>query len=175
LLINRIDPSAQPDPSFFSAFVRKAGMVGTMKPFRTTIVLFATFTATLSPVVAAKGSDLALEYEQVKKIALKDPKVRAAFDRANEMLDKRMIQIYPALKPYIEAQRARIKRSERAAKSAPALQSTAGRTHIVAKGETLTSIARRYKVNVDSLARVNDIAKEGTLRVGQKLAIPSMP
>ena len=90
-----------------------------MKPFRTALVLFAACTVSLASVFAAQGNDLALEYEQVKKIALKDPKVRAAFDKANQMLDRRMIQIYPSLKPFIEAQRAKVKRSERAVKSAP--------------------------------------------------------
>ena len=150
-------------------------MVGMMKPLRIAIVLFAAYTASVASVAAAQGSDLALEYEQVKKIALKDPKVRAAFDKANQMLDRRMFQIYPALKPFIEAQRAKAKRSEKAAKSAPAERSAAGRTHIVARGETLTSIARRYKLSVNSLAKANDIPKEGTLRVGQKLVIPSLP
>jgi hypothetical protein len=40
-----------------------------------------------------------------KKIALKDPKVEL-LDKANQMLDRRMIQIYPR-SPFIEAQRAR--------------------------------------------------------------------
>lgn len=171
-MIIRQESSVQPDPSFLSAFSRKTGMVGTMKPLRIVIVLFAACTASVASVAAAQGSDLALEYEQVKKIALKDPKVRAAFDRADQMLDRRMIQIYPGLKPFIEAQRAKAKRSEKAAKSAPAQGSAAGRTHIVAKGETLTSIARRYKLSVNSLAQANGIAKQGTLRVGQKLVIP---
>ena len=143
-----------------------------MKPFRTAAVLFAACTVSLAFVCAAQGNELALEYEQVKKIALKDPKVRAAFDKANQMLDRRMIQIYPSLKPFIEAQRAKVKRSERAVKSAPALRSAAGRTHTVAKGETLTSIAKRYKLSVDRLATANNIAKERTLRVDQKLVIP---
>ena len=143
-----------------------------MKPFRTALVLFAACTVSVASVFAAQGNDLALEYEQVKKIALKDPKVRAAFDKANQMLDRRMIQIYPSLKPFIEAQRAKVKRSERAVKSAPAPRSAAGRTHTVAKGETLTSIAKRYKLSVDRLAKANNIAKEGTLKIGQKLVVP---
>ena len=57
-------------------------------------------------IPAAQGGDLAQEYDQVRKIALKDPKVRAAFDRANEKLNKRIIEIDPALKPFVEGQRA---------------------------------------------------------------------
>ena len=56
-------------------------------------------------IPAAQGGDLAQEYDQVRKIALKDPKVRAAFDRANEKLNKRIIEIDPALKPFVEGQR----------------------------------------------------------------------
>ena len=50
-----------------------------------------------------------------------------------------------------------------------------GASHIVAKGETLTSIAKRYKVSVKALTKANHIAKEATLQVGQKLVIPSAP
>jgi LysM repeat protein len=151
-------------------------MVGAMKAFRIATVLFAACMVSLTSVVAAQGSDLAQEYEHVKKIALKDPKVRAAFERANEILDRRMIEIYPALKPYIEAQRARIKRSAKAAGTSQLIPDSAGSAvHIVAKGETLTAIARRYKLSVNSLATANHIAKQGTLKVGQKLVIPPPP
>lgn len=144
-----------------------------MNSFRIAVFLFIVCMASLT---AAPVSDLAREYEQVRKIALKDTKVRAAFDRANQILDRRMIEIYPALKPYIEAQRAKIKRSEKAAGYSPLVsESAASGMHIVAKGETLTSIAKRYKLSVNSLAKANHIAKEGTLKVGQRLVIPSRP
>jgi LysM repeat protein len=173
---HRAERSAQPDQSFLSAFVRKAGMVGMMKRFRPVTVLFAACIVSLTSVVTAQGSDLAREYEQVKKIALKDPKVRAAFDKANHALDRRMIEIYPGLRPFIEAQRARIKRSEKTARSSVVIPESAGSaTHIVAKGETLTSIAKRYKLSVNSLAKANSIAKEGTLKISQTLVIPSRP
>jgi hypothetical protein len=118
---------------------------------------------------AAQGGDLAQEYDQVRKIALKDPKVRAAFDRANEKLNKRIIEIDPALKPFVEGQRDGRKLKELA--SLPH-RPVSGASHIVAKGETLTSIAKRYKVSVKALTKANHIAKEATLQVGQKLVIP---
>jgi hypothetical protein len=119
------------------------------------------------PIPAAHGGDLAQEYNQVRSIALKDPKVRAAFDRANEKLNKRIIEIDPALKPFVERQS---KKPNKPTKQAPHALS-----HIVAKGETLTSIAKRYKVSIYSLTKANHIEKEATLQVGQKLAIPSAP
>ncbi len=44
-------------------------------------------------------------------------------------------------------------------------------THIVRKGETLTSIARQYNINVDTLLFINDL-RAGQLPVGMKLRIP---
>jgi hypothetical protein len=48
----------------------------------------------------------------------------------------------------------------------------AGPVHIVTKGETLTAIARRYKVTVPDLLKVNKIADVRKLQIGQTLALP---
>ena len=55
----------------------------------------------------------------------------------------------------------------------PTKKSSVKTTHTVAKGETLTSIARHYKVGVQSLLEANHISKQATLKVGQKLTIPT--
>jgi nucleoid-associated protein YgaU len=110
---------------------------------------------------------LAEEYNQVRKIALKDPKVRAAFRKANDELDRRIIEIDPSLKPFVEKQRG----TKRAARSEKVAAKT---THVVSKGETLSSIARRYRLSVDMLVQANDISKQAPLQVGQKLIIPSV-
>lgn len=47
-----------------------------------------------------------------------------------------------------------------------------GPVHIVAKGETLTAIAKRYKVTVPELLKVNKIADVRKLQIGQTLALP---
>jgi membrane-bound lytic murein transglycosylase D len=47
-----------------------------------------------------------------------------------------------------------------------------GATHRVRRGETLTGIARRYRVSVRSLRRVNAMALNQTLRAGMRLRIP---
>lgn len=46
------------------------------------------------------------------------------------------------------------------------------RTHLVVPGETLYSIAARYGVTVDALARVNDISDVDAIQVGILLVIP---
>jgi LysM repeat protein len=48
----------------------------------------------------------------------------------------------------------------------------AGNTHTVARGETLTSIAKMYKVTVDELQKANHIEDGRKLQAGQTITIP---
>ncbi|SRR5581483_1324568 len=56
--------------------------------------------------------------------------------------------------------------------AAPALPEGAAQ-HVIAKGETLISIAKHYKVTVAELLKVNKIEDERKLQIGQTLIIPS--
>ena len=49
----------------------------------------------------------------------------------------------------------------------------AGNTHIVARGETLTSIAKTYKVGVEELQNANHIEDGRKLQAGQTIIIPA--
>ena len=60
-----------------------------------------------------------------------------------------------------------------AAASAPHPAAVAGNTHTVARGETLTSIAKMYKVTVDELQNANHIEDGRKLQAGQTIVIPS--
>jgi LysM repeat protein len=55
------------------------------------------------------------------------------------------------------------------------LHPAGGTTHIVARGETLTSIAKMYKVSVDELQKANHIEDGRKLQAGQTIAIPASP
>ncbi len=60
--------------------------------------------------------------------------------------------------------------------AAPAVATShpgAGNTHTVARGETLTSIAKMYKVTVDELQKANNIEDGRKLQAGQTISIPS--
>ena len=48
-----------------------------------------------------------------------------------------------------------------------------GNTHIVARGETLTLIAKMYKVTVDELQKANHIEDGRKLQAGQTITIPT--
>ena len=128
-------------------------------------LVFALAMVGFAPVITLRGSDLAEEYNQVRKIALKDPKVRAAFRKANDELDRRIIEIDPSLKSFVEEKRG-------VGNKALAKKLTKA-THVVTKGETLTSIAKRYHVSVDTLVQANRISKQTPLQLGQRLVIPS--
>ncbi len=58
------------------------------------------------------------------------------------------------------------------AKNAPEGTLFAARRHIIARGDTLSGIASRYKVSVASIKNVNSLRGD-TVRVGQVLHIPS--
>ncbi len=47
--------------------------------------------------------------------------------------------------------------------------------HLIRHGETLSHLAGKYKVSVETIARTNKIRKTTILRVGQKLKIPITP
>jgi LysM repeat protein len=48
-----------------------------------------------------------------------------------------------------------------------------GNTHTVARGETLTSIAKMYKVTVDELQKANHIEDGRKLQAGQTITVPT--
>src|SRR5271163_3207795 len=70
---------------------------------------------TSSLAATSQKSDQAQEYIQARKIALKDPGVQAAYTKADEKLDDRIIEIDPSLKPYVEKRRAKAAKATNAA------------------------------------------------------------
>lgn len=58
-------------------------------------------------------------------------------------------------------------------KPAPAAAPPGGLKHTVAKGETLTSIAKRYNIPLAELEKANKITDERKLQIGHVLNIPS--
>ena len=126
--------------------------------------------------LSVMASDLEQEYVQVRRIALKDPRVKEAFEKAGERLDEKIIEIDPALKPIVEREHAKAPLPRPAViehhvsnTPAPDVQ---GAEHVITKGDTLSSIASHYKVSVASLKTANHITDERKLRIGQKLVIP---
>jgi LysM repeat protein len=61
------------------------------------------------------------------------------------------------------------------AQSESASHPGSGNTHTVARGETLTSIAKMYKVGIDELQKSNNIEDGRKLQAGQTIVIPTSP
>ena len=59
-----------------------------------------------------------------------------------------------------------------AASESPHPTSGNGTTHVVTRGETLTSIAKQYKVSVEDLQKFNRIEDGRKLQAGQTIMIP---
>jgi LysM repeat protein len=59
--------------------------------------------------------------------------------------------------------------------AAPAASVPPGNSHIVARGETLTSIAKTYNVSITDLQKYNHIENPLKLQAGQTLVIPPSP
>jgi nucleoid-associated protein YgaU len=47
-----------------------------------------------------------------------------------------------------------------------------GRTHVVAKGDSLYSLSRRYKSSVNGIMQANGLSNPDKIIIGQKLTIP---
>ena len=140
-------------------------------------ILLAGIPARPVRAAATSSGDLQKEYEQVRKIALKDPRVQEAFQKAQDRLDDRILQIDPSLKPIVDREKnppaaAIVAPRQRFEDRAAVASTPEGRQHIVVKGETVSSIAAHYKVKVAALEKINHITDDRKLQVGQKLAIP---
>ena len=60
-----------------------------------------------------------------------------------------------------------------ASASSPSATPASGNAHVVAKGETLISIAKAHKVDVDALQKHNNIEDARKLQAGQTIMIPT--
>jgi len=64
-------------------------------------------------------------------------------------------------------------KAEAVAKAEPKAEEVSGTKHVVAKGETLISIAKHYNIPLVELQKANKIANERKLQIGQTLTIPT--
>jgi LysM repeat protein len=134
---------------------------------------------------SSKPANLAEEYDQVRAIAQRDPKVRAAYEAADRRLADKIVEIDPALKGYTPgkspvpathtAQAAAAKPAppkKQHTTAAPANAKAHGTTHTVTKGETIDGIANQYHVSAASIESANHVKDARKLAIGQKLVIP---
>jgi LysM repeat protein len=165
-----------------AALVKRLPMAPKISLFALAFLSFAT-----CGLRAATPENTEQEYQQERKIALRDPKVRDAYDEADRKLEAKIVQIDPALADYVHHRGVapggfhQAKTPESPAKPyakptpKPAVTKpvVSGESYVVKKGDTLGAIASQYHVTVAALKSANHIVDEKKLAVGQTLHIPA--
>jgi LysM repeat protein len=130
----------------------------------TLVLAFSTAPGQTPMAEPAKAADTA----QLEALAKKIDEQNAKIDALSQEILKLEQQI-SHIRPGIMIGESTPAMANAAAPSHPA----AGNTHTVARGETLTSIAKMYKVTVDELQKANNIEDGRKLQAGQTISIPS--
>ena len=127
--------------------------------------LFAAMICTTASAQAPSGdkSDAALLDALTKKIDVQNAKI----DALSQQILKLQQQV-SAIRPGVMIGETPAPAMTEAPKS-----SQTGNSHLVAKGETLTSIAKMHKVSVEELQRFNHIENDRKLQIGQTIMIPT--
>ncbi|MDR2847498.1 MAG: LysM peptidoglycan-binding domain-containing protein, partial [Bacteroidales bacterium] len=60
-----------------------------------------------------------------------------------------------------------------AQKTTPAKTGAASSVHIVQKGDTLYSLARRHGITVEALRKLNKLTEKSVIKIGQQLIVPN--
>jgi len=115
----------------------------------------------------------AIDASQLEALTKKIDEQNAKIDSLSQEILKLEQQI-SHIRPGVMIGEATPSAANPAPAAAGALPHTAaGNAHTVARGETLTSIAKMYKVTVDELQKANHIEDGRKLQAGQTISIPT--
>ena len=123
-----------------------------------------------TPAPDAEKSTVAAQFEALeKKIDQQNAKIDALSQEILK-LEQQLSHVRPGV---MIGEGAPSPATAGAPANATAHPTVAGNTHTVARGETLTSIAKLYKVTVDDLQNANHIEDGRKLQAGQTIIIPT--
>lgn len=135
------------------------------------ISAFALWTASAeSPVPREGKSD---EAAQLEALAKKIDEQTAKIDALSQEILKLEQQLSHSRPGVMIGEASPAPASAVAPAASASHPAVAGNTHTVARGETLTSIAKMYKVTVDDLQNANHIEDGRKLQAGQTIVIPT--
>lgn len=146
------------------------------------IVLTSTsnFAQTFAPTPNSAASQAAQLQELTKKIEEQNAKI----DMLSQQILKLQVEISHQRPGVMIGEGAASSATSTSSSTAPSTSSPAasasvsagnGNGHVVARGETLTSIAKTYNVSVSDLQKFNHIDNPLKLQAGQTLQIPPSP
>ena len=137
-----------------------------------------------SPAPASSQEDLRAMRQLIEQQSLKIESLSQQVSKLNQQLDAaRNPSPSPAPSASVSPHAARAETTVKPevklelqpsveAPRAEAVASPAGLTHVVAKGENLSKIAKQYKTSVADLLKANKIEDDRKLQIGQVLIIP---
>jgi LysM repeat protein len=132
---------------------------------------FALWTASAESPAPHDGK--AVEATQLEALAKKIDEQNAKIDALSQEILKLEQQLSHTRPGVMIGEAAPAPASAAAPGASPSHPSVDGSTHTVARGETLTSIAKMYKVTVDDLQKANHIEDGRKLQAGQTITIPT--
>ncbi len=142
-----------------------------------TVAGLSVFTADARAQTFATGNDKA-NVQQLEALSKKIDEQNLKLDALSQQILKLQQQI-DTIRPGVMIGEATPAPSAPHPAATPAASATAApapgseNAHTVAKGETLTSIAKLYKVKVQELQRFNHIENDRALQIGQTILIPA--
>src|SRR2546430_5567409 len=149
-------------------------------------VLIARETATVFPPTyappphASASQTAASQTAQIQELTKKIDEQNAKIDMLSQQILKLQSQLSNQRPGVITGEGAPSASTSAASTSTaapqePSAKADNGNSHIVARGETLTSIARMHNVSVGELQKFNHIDNPLKLQAGQTLLIPPSP
>jgi membrane-bound lytic murein transglycosylase D len=122
----------------------------------------------------------ALRWEEYDAVKIPSATLLATIARAAGVSEKQLIDLNPELRRSCTPPRAyevKIPKAsaEQFAQSWPAIQGKVRMTfagHVVRRGDTLSSIARTFRVPVEGIMEMNGLRSARKLRIGQELIVP---
>ena len=138
-----------------------------------TLVFALILCANISAQTFAQGSDKS--EKMLEALSKKIDEQNAKIDTLSQQILKLEQQISKNTRPGVmigETPSPSPAVSTAAATEAAKPTQQSGNSHVVAKGETLTSIAKMHKVTVEELQKFNHIENDRKLQIGQTIMIP---
>ncbi len=132
---------------------------------------FALWTAFAESPVPHEGKSA--ESAQLEALAKKIEEQNAKIDALSQEILKLEQQLSHARPGVMIGEATPAPATAAAPAASPSHSPVEGNTHTVARGETLTSIAKMYKVTVDDLQKANHIEDGRKLQAGQTIIIPT--
>ncbi len=143
-----------------------------MKPLAIYLSVFAVAGALAAPASAQTAARSANDATALESLTKKIDEQNSKIDALSQQLLK-LEQLVSNLRPGVMIGESAPAPAGSAVPVALPVVPQSGNAHVVAKGETLTSIAKTHKVGVTELQKFNHIENDRALQIGQTIMIPT--